>query len=157
MLSGDAPVQLHLPQVHPSFGDLRGAAWELEPCDPWSLSIMLGYHPLPYFPNHKLLSDCGIVAGTVLTLIRRVLPLAVTTATDGTAKIWDVASGECKQTFSVSAVEAQLSVRDHFMGAMEDKVHKASAHGARVRVNVGRGDCDIGAWTPGANGNASSL
>jgi len=52
------------------------------------------------FTPEERLSECGIVNGTALTLIRRVLPMVLTASFDGTAKIWDSSTGECKQTLS---------------------------------------------------------
>merc|ERR1711990_1203044 len=38
--------------------------------------------------------------GTSLTLIKLVLPTVLTASLDNTAKIWDISTGDCKQTFS---------------------------------------------------------
>ena len=50
--------------------------------------------------NATTLEEYGIEDGITLTIIKRPTPLVLTASDDSTAKIWDVSTGECKQTFS---------------------------------------------------------
>ena len=80
--------------------DLREAVCKLESCDFRSISLLMNGDPLLHSGAEKLLSECGIVNGTNLTLILRVLPTVLTASGDRTAKIWDSFTGECRQTLS---------------------------------------------------------
>ena len=64
------------------------------------LQLVLNTTPLDDSLNGTTLEDNGIKEGRALTVIWRAPVFVLTASNDKTAKIWDAATGECKQTFS---------------------------------------------------------
>ena len=80
--------------------DLLMAVCDAGACPSGSCRMLFGQELLPAHANDALLSDYGIEDGANLTIIDKRIPKILTASDDNTAKIWDSATGECKQTLS---------------------------------------------------------
>ena len=108
-ISGNVSTQLGM-KAGATLKDLFEAVCILESCDYRSISFLMNGDPMLHSRGETLLSECGIVNATVLTLIRRVLPMVLTASFDGTAKILDSLTGECKQTLTGHGERVMLAV-----------------------------------------------
>jgi len=98
-ISGAETSSLEVP-CSATIASLFQAVCELEACDAGSIALLLGEEPLPTIANGAVLSDCGVVDGTTLTLVRKTIRKILTASDDRTAKFWDRSTGKCYRTFS---------------------------------------------------------
>ena len=81
--------------------DLKGCVQEKLGIEPFYQILVLNKARLD--DEAMSLVECGIVEGSKMIVLKkgmRTPRLAITASNDRTAKLWDVASGECTQTFS---------------------------------------------------------
>ena len=97
-ISGDALSTLEV-QGHATLADLKETVRESETYDLSTFSLLLDGVHLTDFPDVTALSACGIEEGTILILVKGVVPKVLTASHDKTVKIWDSSTGECEQTF----------------------------------------------------------
>jgi len=130
-LAGDEIEKLQMPDTA-SFAAFRELLCASFSCEPWSFSVLMDGCPLENFEDAALLSEEGIVSGTVLTLVKKTvkktLPVILTASWDCAAKILDGSTGECKQTFSGHTLKVNSAVfsadNSRILTASEDRSAK---------------------------------
>lgn len=95
----------------------------------------------------KSLQDCGLVDGSVLTLVKKRMPAILTASRDRTAKLWSIATGECTHTFfgHAACVNSVVFSEDGsaVLTASEDNTAKywSTAIGECTQTFAGHSDC----------------
>ena len=95
-LGGDLPA-IEVPS-DATLADMMRVVSETQGYCPRSFSLLMGEDSLQVHPETTSLSEIGIGEGVTIIIVQKRIPKILTGSFDGTAKIWDRMSGECKQT-----------------------------------------------------------